>query len=91
MKRYGHKKSRGYCGPHDSEKCGCDQDNAGSERASVRDRLIEELKAANTNSTVDNRERRKQLSCSYCRPNRGENCKKHAKHGVTKPKYKDKR
>lgn len=45
----------------------------------------------NTNSTVDNRERRNQLSCSFCKPNRGENAKRCGKHGKTKPKYKNKR
>lgn len=45
----------------------------------------------NTNSTVDNRERRNQLSCSFCKPNRGENRKRCGKHGKTKPKYKNKR
>lgn len=45
----------------------------------------------NTNSTVDNRERRDDLSCSFCKPNRGENANRKAKHGKTKPKYKDKR
>lgn len=45
----------------------------------------------NTNNTVDDRERRKDLSCSYCKPNRGENAKCRRKHGKTKPKYKDKR
>ena len=29
------------------------------------------------------------LSCSYCRPHRGENLGRNPKHGVTKPKYKD--
>lgn len=45
----------------------------------------------NTNSTVDNRERRKSLSCSFCKPNKGENAKRKAKHGNKKPKYKNKR
>lgn len=45
----------------------------------------------NTNSTVDNRERRNLLRCSFCPPNKGENCKHHSKHGKGKPKYKDKR
>jgi hypothetical protein len=49
--------------------------------------LIEE----NTNSTVDDRERRDDLLCSFCRPNRGENAKRRPKHGKTKPKKKDHR
>lgn len=44
-----------------------------------------------TNSTVDDRERREQLYCSFCRPNKGENCKHSSKYGKTKPKYKEKR
>lgn len=48
-------------------------------------------KSEETNSTVDNRLRRNQLRCSFCRPNKGENCKRHSKHGNKKPKYKDKR
>lgn len=44
-----------------------------------------------TNSTVDDRERRMDLSCSFCKPNRGENQKNFRKHGKGKPKYKDKR
>lgn len=45
----------------------------------------------NTNSTVDDRERRNLLRCSFCRPNKGENQKHCSKHGKGKPKYKDKR
>lgn len=45
----------------------------------------------NNNSSVDNKERRNQLSCSFCRPNKGENAKRKAKHGNKKPKYKNKR
>jgi hypothetical protein len=44
-----------------------------------------------TNSTVDNRERRKALKCSLCPPNRKENAKRKPKHGKAKPKHKDKR
>ncbi len=44
-----------------------------------------------TNSTVDDRERRKQLRCSFCRPNKGENKKTYRPHGVQKPKYKSRR
>lgn len=41
------------------------------------------------NSTVDKKKRRREnLSCSFCPPNRKENCKIHAKHG---PKKKQKR
>jgi hypothetical protein len=32
---------------------------------------------------------KKQLSCSACPPNRGENAKRRPKHGVTKPRHKD--
>jgi hypothetical protein len=45
----------------------------------------------NTNNTVDDRERRLNLHCPLCRPNKGENKKTYRKHGVRKPKYKDKR
>lgn len=45
----------------------------------------------NTNSTVDDRERRQVQRCSICPPNKGENANRRAKHGVTKRKYKDKR
>lgn len=45
----------------------------------------------NTNNTVDDRERRLDLRCSFCRPNKGENQKNHRKHGKGKPKYKSKR
>lgn len=46
----------------------------------------------NTNNTVDDRERRKKnLSCSYCKPNKGENASRKSKHGAKKPKRKDKR
>ncbi len=45
----------------------------------------------NTNSSVDNKERRKLLSCSICPPNKGENAGRKAKHGSKKPKYKSKR
>ncbi len=45
----------------------------------------------NTNNTVDDRERRKQLSCSHCPPNKGENANRKSKHGNKKPKYKNKR
>lgn len=50
-----------------------------------------EQEKLNTNSTVDDRERRFDLNCSFCRPNQGENAKKRSKRGPKKPKYKDKR
>jgi hypothetical protein len=43
-----------------------------------------------TNSTVDDRERRKQLRCDRCKPHKGEN-KTYTKRGVQKPKGKNKR
>jgi hypothetical protein len=46
---------------------------------------------AETNSTVDDRERRQDLGCSFCRPNRGENAKRRPRHGKTKPRAKEKR
>lgn len=45
----------------------------------------------NTNRSVDNKEKRFELRCSFCPPNRGENCKNYKKHGSKKPKYKNKR
>lgn len=42
------------------------------------------------NSTVDDRERRKQLRCDRCKPHRGENAT-YTKRGVKKRRYKDKR
>jgi hypothetical protein len=50
-----------------------------------------EKRLGTNNSTVDDRERRQDLNCSYCRPNRGENQKCHRKHGKTKARHKDKR
>jgi len=44
----------------------------------------------NTNSTIDNKERRSLLSCSFCPPNKGENSNRKPKHGTRKPRYKDK-
>lgn len=55
-----------------------------------RERKIS-LKEKNTNSTVDDRERRQDLRCSYCRPNKGENQKNWRKHGKGKSKYKSQR
>jgi hypothetical protein len=49
------------------------------------------IKDKNSNSTVDDRERRFDLRCSFCRPNKGENQKTYRKYGKGKPKYKDKR
>lgn len=48
-------------------------------------------KETNTNPTVDDRLSRNDLSCSFCRPNKGENEGRRAKHGKGKSKYKDKR
>jgi hypothetical protein len=45
----------------------------------------------NTNSTVDDRERRLEQSCSYCPPNRGENAGRKAKHGAKKSRGKTKK
>lgn len=45
----------------------------------------------NSNNTVDDRERRFLLRCSFCRPNRGENKKTYRKNGVKKPKKKNHR
>lgn len=42
-----------------------------------------------TNSTIDDRLRRKKLPCSYCAPHRGDN-KTHKKRGPKKPKSKNK-
>jgi hypothetical protein len=49
------------------------------------------IKNDNSNSTVDDRESRFDLNCSFCRPNKGENQKNFRKHGKGKPKYKNKR
>lgn len=35
--------------------------------------------------------RRRNLRCSVCPPNRGENASRRPKHGVKKPKYKNRR
>ena len=45
----------------------------------------------NTNSTVDDRLRRLDLSCSICPPNKHENASRKPAHGNKKPKYKNKR
>lgn len=55
-----------------------------------RERKIS-LKEKNSNNMVDDRERRKDLRCSYCRPNKGENQKNWRKHGKGKPKHKSQR
>jgi hypothetical protein len=52
---------------------------------------VKSPKSKNTNSTVDDRERRFDLRCSFCPPNKYENVKNYKKHGKTKPKYKNKR
>lgn len=56
----------------------------------MKERKVQ-IKNKNANSTVDDRESRFDLSCSFCRPNKGENKKNYKKHGKTKPKYKNKR
>lgn len=48
-------------------------------------------KASTSNPTVYNRLKRLELSCPHCKPNKGENSKCKKKHGVKKPKKKDKR
>lgn len=53
--------------------------------------MTKKLPPLNTNSTVDDKERRLNLRCSFCRPNRGENAKRRPKYGKTKPKSKNKR
>lgn len=58
----------------------------------MRDRKIPLKKRdRNTNNTVDDRERRFDLYCSFCPPNGGENKKNYRKHGKGKAKYKSKR
>jgi len=47
--------------------------NRTSERAQASERVLQQWE---TNSTVDDRIRRKDLSCSLCKPNRGENAKR---------------
>lgn len=42
----------------------------------------------NSNSTVDRKERRKLLKCSFCPPHSNENASRYGKHGKTKRKYK---
>lgn len=44
-----------------------------------------------TNSSVIKKLMRKWFSCAFCPPNQGENSSRKPKHGVKKPKYKDKR
>ena len=44
-----------------------------------------------TNSSVDRKERRNLLRCSFCPPHGGENATRYGKHGKTKRKYKHKR
>jgi hypothetical protein len=45
----------------------------------------------NTNSTIDDRLRRYNLACNYCRPHKGENEGRRPKHGDQKRKGKNKR
>lgn len=47
-------------------------------------------KEAETNKELKVK-RQKQLRCSICPPNKGENAMRKAKHGKGKPKYKDRR
>lgn len=42
-------------------------------------------------SAQDKVERRKDLRCSFCPPNKGENTKRRAKHGAKKPKTRGRR
>lgn len=44
-----------------------------------------------SNPRVDNLERRLDLKCSFCPPNKGDNSKHKGKHGKGKAKYKSKR
>jgi len=44
-----------------------------------------------SNNTIDDRQRRLDLNCSRCPPNRKENAKRKGKHGTKKRKYKQKR
>lgn len=48
-------------------------------------------KKTETDSATYKKLNRKHLRCSICPPNRGENATRKAKHGVKKPKYKNKR
>lgn len=50
----------------------------------VKDDFEDSVKA------VVHKERKKNLRCDHCPPNRGENRKDKPKHGNKKPKYKDK-
>lgn len=45
----------------------------------------------NTNSSVLKKIRRYFLTCRYCPPHKGENATRKPRHGVKKPKYKNKR
>lgn len=56
----------------------------------MKERKLPNVKK-NANNTVDDRERRFDLNCSYCRPNRGENIKNYRKHGKGKSRYKSER
>lgn len=49
------------------------------------------LRKTEDNETAYNRLLRLDLNCSICAPNKGENSKRKPKHGVKKPKKKDKR
>lgn len=51
----------------------------------------EKKRKTETNASAYNKLKRLELRCPHCRPNKGENIKCYRKHGITKPKYKDKR
>ena len=55
-----------------------------------RKQLAEEILELESNSTIDDRVRRKKLKCSHCPSYGGEN-KTYTKRGVKRPKYKKKR
>jgi hypothetical protein len=51
---------------------------------------FKKLEAKEENATAHRRLCRRLLSCSLCRPNRGENAKRRPAHGTRKPKKKAK-
>jgi len=48
-------------------------------------------KSQENNRSVIKKLLRKWFSCAFCPPNQGENSSRKPKHGVKKPKYKNKR
>lgn len=52
--------------------------------ASGRISVDEGFSYLETTSSIDKKERRKELRCSYCPPNRGENAKRKPRHGAKK-------